>query len=145
MKKIGALLLIVVLGLSTYLIFWSQFEATQITLFASIGILISVIFVLSERITSVKISNVEIKAEIDKARSGVKEIEEILASIKSQKDMIDLIASDANTAQRQMSQIETIANEAHVKAQKIEKILKDAESKEMTRKLKHISATGRED
>ena len=145
MKKIGALLLIVVLGLSTYLIFWSQFEATQITLFASIGILISVIFVLSERITSVKISNVEIKAEIDKARSGVKEIEEILASIKSQKEMIDLIARDANTAQRQMSQIETIANEAHVKAQKIEKILKDAESKEMTRKLKHISATGRED
>ena len=145
MKKIGALLLIVVLGLSTYLIFWSQFEATQITLFASIGILISVIFVLSERITSVKISNVEIKAEIDKARSGVKEIEEILASIKSQKEMIDLIARDANTAQRQMLQIETIANEAHVKAQEIERILKDAESKEMTRKLKHISATGRED
>ena len=145
MKKTGVILLFVVLGLSTYLIFWSQFEATQITLFASIGILISVIFVLSERITSVKISNVEIKAEIDKARSGVKEIEEILASIKSQKEMIDLIARDANTAQRQMLQIETIANEAHVKAQKIEKILKDAESKEMTRKLKHISATGRED
>ena len=145
MKKTGVILLFVVLGLSTYLIFWSQFEATKITLFATIGILIGVFFVLSERITSAKTPFLEFKAEIDKARSDVKEIEEILASIKSQKEMIDLIARDANTAQRQMLQIETIANEAHVKAQEIERILKDAESKEMTRKLKRLSATGHED
>jgi biopolymer transport protein ExbB/TolQ len=145
MKKIGVMLLFVVLGLSTYLIFWSQFEATKIKLFATIGILIGVFFVLSERITSVKTFFLEFKTEINEVRSNAKEIKEILANIKSQKDMIDLIARDANTAQKQMLEIETIANEAHIKAQKIEKILKDAESKEMRRKLKHISATGHED
>lgn len=129
MKKIGVILLFLVLGLSTYLIFWSQFDATKITLFASIGILIGVFFILSERITSAKTPFLEFKAEIDKARSDVKEIEEILVSIKAQKDMIDLIARDANTAQRQISQIETIANEAHIKAQEIEGVLKDTNSK----------------
>lgn len=142
MKKIGAILLVVVLGLTTYLIFWSQFEATKIKLFATVGISIGIFFVLSERIISVKTFFLEFKTEINEVRSNAKEIKEILANIKSQKDMIDLIARDANIAQRQMSQIETIANEANIKAQKIEKILKDAESKEMTRKLKRLSATG---
>jgi len=142
MKKIGIILLIVVLGLSTYLIFWSRFDATKITLFAGIGIITGVIFVLSERITSAKIPFLEITAEIDKARSDAKEIEGILSSIKSQKDMIDLIVRDANTAQSQMSQIETIANEAHIKAQEIESILKEIKSKEETRELKRKSYLG---
>jgi len=129
MKKIGVILLFIVLGLSTYLIFWSKFEIAQITLFASIGISIGAFFVLSERITSAKTPFGDFKAEIDKARLDVKEIEEILENIKSQKDMIDLIARDANIAQRQISQIETIANEAHVKAQEIEGVLKDTNSK----------------
>ena len=54
MKKIGVILLFVVLGLTTYLIFWSQFEATKIKLFATVGISIGIFFVLSERIISVK-------------------------------------------------------------------------------------------
>jgi uncharacterized protein (DUF3084 family) len=145
MKKIGIALLFVVFGLSIYLIFWTQFDTTKITLFASIGILIGVFFVLSERITSAKTPFLEFQAEIDKARSDVKEIEEILASIKSQKEMIDLIVRDANTAQRQMSEIETIANEAHMKAQEIERILKDAKEKEAERRLKRISAIGSPD
>ena len=94
MKKIGVILLFVVLGLSTYLIFWSQFEATKIILFASIGILIGAFFVLNERITSAKTPFLEIKAVAEKARSDGKEIEEILASITSQKEMIDLIARE---------------------------------------------------
>jgi methyl-accepting chemotaxis protein len=144
MKKIGIILLFAVLGLSAYLIFWSRFEAGKINQFVTIWIIISVFFYLSERITSITLFG-KFKAEMEKARSDAKEIEEILASIKSQKEMIDLIARDANTAQKQMLQIETIANEADVKVQKIEKILKDVEAKEMTKKLKRLSATGRMD
>lgn len=129
MKKIGIILLFAVLGFSAYLIFRSEYNATQITLFASIGIIIGVIFILQERIIYVKIPFLELKTEIDKARSGAKEIEEILASIKSQQEMINLIARDANTAQTQISQIEAIANEAHIKAQEIEGILDDTNSK----------------
>jgi low affinity Fe/Cu permease len=145
MKKIGVALLFVVLGASTYLIFWSQYETLEITLFTSIGIIIGVFFVLNERITSAKIPFLELKAEIDKARSDVREIEEILANIKSQKEMIDLIVRDANTAQRQMSEIEAIADEAHTKVQEIERILKAAEEKETARRLRNISALGSED
>jgi hypothetical protein len=142
MKKIGIALLFVVFGSTTFLIFWTQFDTTKIILFASIEILIGVFFVLSERITSAKTPFLEFQAEIDKARSDVKEIEEILVSVKAQKEMIDLIVRDANTAQRQMTEIETIANEARMKAQKIEKILIDAEEKETERRLKRLSATG---
>lgn len=142
MKKIGILLLLLVLGLSTYLIFWSQFETARIITFATIGTATGVFFALYERVISAKISFLEIKTERDKARSDAKEIEEILASIKSQKDLIDLIVRDANSARIQITQIETIANESRIKAQKIEKILKDAEEKETWRRLKRLSATG---
>jgi hypothetical protein len=129
MKKLGAILLLVVLILSTYLILWSQFESTRILLFTSIGTIIGIFFILNERITSAKTPFLELSAERDKARSYIKEIEEILASIKSLKDLNELIVRDANTAQKQMSQIESIANEAHIKAQQIEVILDETNLK----------------
>ena len=142
-KKIGIILLLTVLAISTYLIFWSRFESTEISLFASIGVIIGIFFTLSERITSAKTPFLEIKAEIDKARSNVKEIEEILASIKSQKDLIDLILRDAKAAQRQMTQIENIANEAHLKSREIEVIVNDTNLKAQQIELLAIDANKR--
>lgn len=123
MKKIGAFLLLIVLLASAYMIFWTQYESGRISFFVGIGTIIGIFFVLSERITSAKTPFLELEAEIDKARSDVKEIGDILESIKSQKDMIDLIVRDANAAQKQMLQIETIVKEAHLKAQEIEGIV----------------------
>lgn len=144
MKNFGVTLLVIVLGVTTYLIFESQIEHSKIILFAIIGITIGVVFILHTRITSVKIFDLEINTEIEKALSNAKEIEEILVNIKSQKDMIDLITRDANTAHKQIAQIESIANDANVKAKEIEKILKKAKEEEATKRLRRLSATGRE-
>jgi len=147
--KIGYTVLFIVLGLSAYLIFWTQVDLTKTMAFAGIGILIAFIFIKNDRITSIKIPFLELKADIDKVRSNAQETEEILKSIKSQKDTIDLIVRDANAAQMRISQIEMIANQAHMKAQETEKDLKDVKSREeeekTRRELRRMSSTGHRD
>jgi len=126
MKKLGRIILLVVLVLSTYLMFLSQFETTKITLFTVIGMLIGFGFIISDRITSVKAPFLELRAEIDKARSDVKEIEDILKNVQSQKETIDLIVRDGNSVQKKIIEIE---KNTQLKSQQIDDLFDDAKKR----------------
>ena len=129
MKIFGIIILTIVFIASPYFLFIQDFETSKVTAFATIGILCGLGLILAERITSLKMLGAEIQATTEKAHLDAQQIEVILKDIQAQKDIIDLIARDANLAQTQLANVKSVAEEARLKAEQIEHTAHEAKSK----------------
>lgn len=110
-------------------------------LFAGLFIFVGLIFIAADRITKISIPSVlEIQASLEKAKSDVKEIEEILKTIQSHKEMIELIVQDGNTARGKIAEIEGMTEKFQSQAGNIERALQRSQEQvaQLEKKIKEL-------
>lgn len=126
MKIIGCIILFLGLGLVCYLMFFTKYGWKKITaVFVVFGIF-GGFAILSDRIRSVnyknKVGELSIEADVQKARTDAEEITRIRNEVETQKNEINMVIRDANSAREKLGTVDETVQIATKKLKELNNI-----------------------
>ena len=106
MRLFGLLILLNTLFVSGYFVFGTSADIKRISGFAAVGAILSLILIISDRVTHIKLDGIgEIAAAAEKAEASAERILEIEQEVETHRDTIALVARDANDTRKQLGSV----------------------------------------
>jgi len=128
MKLTGAIVLISVVIIAAYSLLSTEIDAKKIAAFAAIGILVGVVFLISDRLTSLKVGGFgELTAAVQQAEGDLEQIQEIRKTVQGQSDQISLMVRESEHARKDIREVEDLSKSAKVKVDDVARIQEQAQ------------------